>query len=173
MHTSVVGNHTFTIQGQRKGHWDNAALFQDNMYLIFIHQTRTRLRAVWRRKEEKGPSTSCKSLWPAQLQTTALNWCYITPVAGLYNTSLWQQFFGCMKKNRPEMKDGSWRKKLQNIIWKACSTHSQQYPFANPWRWEFRSSWSSKPSACGWDSPVPLPSWGGTQTPSETQIADL
>ena len=34
-------------------------------------------------------------------------------------------------------------------------------------------SWSSKPSACGWDSPVPLPSWGDTQTPSETEIADL
>ena len=55
--------------------------------------------------QEKGPS--CKSLWPALLQTTALNWCYITPVAGLYNTSLWQQFFGCLKKIRPEMKDRS------------------------------------------------------------------
>ena len=49
-------------------------------------------------------------------------------------------------------------KNFDKIKLKACSTHSQQYAFANPWR-----AAEIVPSLWGW----------GTQTPSETEIADL
>ena len=49
-------------------------------------------------------------------------------------------------------------KNFDKIKLKACSTHSQQYAFASPWR-----AAEKVPSLWGW----------GTQTPSETPIADL
>ena len=63
--------------------------------------------------QEKGPS--CKSLWPALLQTTALNCCYITLAVGLYNTSLWQNFLALWKKTNQKWKIDPWRKKLKKI----------------------------------------------------------
>ena len=83
--------------------------------------------------QEKGPS--CKSLWPAQLQTTALNCCYITLAAGLYNTSLWQHFFGCLKKSRPEMKDRSLKGEIKKKSMKSLQYTFTAVPLCQPLAW--------------------------------------